>query len=188
MTKPASRTPSPERLQELVDKQDIFDCIVRLNRGADRADRDLFLSAFHPDAIADVGYFVGGRDALWEVSTQLGVNAASEHHYVLNQTCDVDGDTAHAETYFLYVQKTLAGEAWAAGGRYIDRFEWREDGGWRIIFRYNNIEWFGGLNAGAELFTDIADIHANGVPSRSKDDPSYRRPLVNRRKLTEPAA
>jgi len=30
-------------------------------------------------------------------------------------------------------------------------------------------------------FADVPEIHGNGVPSRSKNDPSYQRPLVNRR-------
>ena len=30
-------------------------------------------------------------------------------------------------------------------------------------------------------FADVPDIHGNGAPARSKDDPSYQRPLVNRR-------
>jgi hypothetical protein len=30
-------------------------------------------------------------------------------------------------------------------------------------------------------FAEVADIHGNGAPSRSLADPSYLRPLVNRR-------
>ncbi len=30
-------------------------------------------------------------------------------------------------------------------------------------------------------FADVPDIHVNGAPTRSKDDPSYQRPLTNRR-------
>jgi hypothetical protein len=30
-------------------------------------------------------------------------------------------------------------------------------------------------------FADVPDIHGNGAPSRSKDDPSYQRPLSNSR-------
>ena len=38
------------RIQHLLDRQDITDCLTRFSRGMDRFDRDLFLSAFHPDA------------------------------------------------------------------------------------------------------------------------------------------
>jgi len=30
-------------------------------------------------------------------------------------------------------------------------------------------------------FASVPDIHGNGAPSRSTGDPSYQRPLVNRR-------
>jgi hypothetical protein len=32
-----------------------------------------------------------------------------------------------------------------------------------------------------------ADVHLNGAASRSKEDPSYRQPLTNRRKIRFPA-
>jgi hypothetical protein len=37
-------------------------------------------------------------------------------------------------------------------------------------------------------FADVPDIHGNGAPARGKDDPSYRRPLVNRRQEQIPSA
>ena len=30
-------------------------------------------------------------------------------------------------------------------------------------------------------FAEVPDIHVNGAASRSKEDPSYRRPLTNKR-------
>jgi hypothetical protein len=36
-------------------------------------------------------------------------------------------------------------------------------------------------------FADIPDIHLDGVPSRSQDDPSYRRPLTSTRKSLTPS-
>ncbi len=38
------------RFERLLNRQDITDCLTRFCRGIDRFDRDLFLSAFHPDA------------------------------------------------------------------------------------------------------------------------------------------
>jgi hypothetical protein len=186
MTTTTSRTPSAERLQLLVDRQDILDCLVRVNRGADRSDRELFLSAFHPDAIIDVGYFVGGPEQLYDYSFALGANTRCEHHYLLNQTCDVDGDAAHAESYFIYVATPPDGPSWACGGRYIDRFE-RHDTGWKVVCRQNNIEWSGMLGAAPLPFAEVLDLHANGAPSRNRQDPSYRRPFTNRRARQIPA-
>jgi hypothetical protein len=37
-------------------------------------------------------------------------------------------------------------------------------------------------------FADVADIAANGLPARDHSDPSYQRPLTNRREVTDPLA
>jgi len=47
--------------------------------------------------------------------------------------------------------------------------------------RTNVIEWSGLVPTMPLPFAHVPDIHANGAPSRSKADPSYFRPLVNRR-------
>lgn len=37
------------RLERLLDKQDILECLTRFSRGMDRFDKALYLSAFWPD-------------------------------------------------------------------------------------------------------------------------------------------
>ena len=63
--------PQAARLAQLLDRQDILDCLIRFSRGMDRFDRDIFLSAFHPDAIIAAGEFVGGPVALYDWARQL---------------------------------------------------------------------------------------------------------------------
>ena len=58
------------RLIHLIDRQDILDCLTRFSRGMDRFDRELFLSAFHPDAFIAAGDFVGGPEALYRVGVR----------------------------------------------------------------------------------------------------------------------
>jgi hypothetical protein len=65
------------------------------------------------------------------------------------------------------------------GGRYFNRLE-RRTGAWRIVVRTNVIEWSGMAPTMPLPVADVPDIHGNGLPSRSKNDPSYQRPLVNR--------
>ena len=43
-------------VRELKDRQEIYDCIMRYCRGIDRLDRDMLLSAYHPDAVDAVSY------------------------------------------------------------------------------------------------------------------------------------
>ncbi len=170
-----------ERLSRLLDRQDITDCLTRFSRGMDRFDRELFLSAFHPDAIIAAGSFVGGPDALYDwASSMHEAGQVATHHNLLNQSCEIAGDTAHTETYYLFVGRNRDETNWTAGGRYLDRLE-RRDGAWRIAFRTNAIEWAGLVPSLPLPFADVPDLHGNGAPSRSPDDPSYRRPLVNLR-------
>ena len=49
------------RLEQLLDKQDIIECLGRFSRGMDRFDREIYLSAFHPDAVMAAGPFVGAE-------------------------------------------------------------------------------------------------------------------------------
>ena len=175
------------RLEQLADRQDILDCLTRFSRGMDRLDRDLFLSAFHADATIAAGSFVGGPVDLWVWSSAMHeAGQVATHHNLLNVTCDVNGDTAHTETYYLFVGRNRDESNWIAGGRYIDRLE-RRDGAWKIALRTNAIEWSGVVPTMPIPFADVPDIHVNGAPSRSKDDPSYQRPLTNRREKNIPS-
>lgn len=174
------------RLEHMLERQDILDCMLRFSRGMDRFDRELFLSAFHSDAVIAAGDFVGGPLALYDwASTLHDRGQVATHHNLLNHTCDIDGDVAHTETYYLFVGRNRDDSNWIAGGRYIDRLE-RRDGAWKIALRTNAIEWSGIVPTLPIPFAQVPDINVNGAPSRSKEDPSYRRPLTNKRKLNIP--
>ena len=175
------------RLQSLAARQDILDCLNRFSRGMDRFDRELFLSAFHSDATIAAGVFVGTPAALYVWAESLhDQGQRATHHNLLNHTCEIQGDTAHTETYYLFVGRNRDDSNWMAGGRYIDRLE-RRDGIWRIALRTNAIEWSGMVPSTPIPLADVPDINGNGAPARSREDPSYQRPLVNRRTPHNPA-
>lgn len=177
------------RLEELLDRQDIFDAIKRVSRGIDRFDRELFLSGYHPDAIIDAGELVNTPDVVYENGRALHeAGQSATLHMLTNHTCEIDGDVAHTETYWLYTGRNRDGTNWVAAGRYADRLE-RRNGEWRIAFRQTLIEWSGTIPATTSPLFELApdsDAHLNGAPSRSKDDPTYRRPLINKRRLQVP--
>jgi hypothetical protein len=174
------------RLELLLARQDILDCLIRFSRGMDRFDRALFLSAFHPDAVIAAGEFVGGPEHLYDWARDLHEQGQSAtHHNLLNHSCELDGDTAHTETYYLFVGRNRDETNWLAGGRYIDRLQ-RRDGEWKIALRTNAIEWSGVVPTMAIPFAEVAGIHLNGAPARSKEDLSYLRPLTNRRERNFP--
>src|SRR6185312_277026 len=107
------------------------------------------------------------------------------HHNLLNVTYDIRGQEAHTETYYLFVARNRDESNWIAGGRYLDRLE-KRDGAWKIALRTNVIEWSGIVPTMALPFADVADIGGNGVSARDRSDPSYQRPLVNRRAAHDP--
>lgn len=183
-----SNTPLPPELQQLVDRQQIYDCIVRYCSGVDRFDRDMVKGVYHPDAMDDHGSFVGTVDEF--IDWAFAYHAKYQHshkHYVLNHRCELEGDTAHTETYWIFSGKNQIGPGLTlSGGRYLDRFE-KRNGTWAIAARKCVIEWNGALGE-FPLPQEALDAYAaTGVPLRDKNDPSYQRPLtITRSKFVLP--
>jgi hypothetical protein len=167
------------KLQKLVDRQEILDCLTRYCRGVDRFDRELLLSAYHADATDDHGVFVGNpaQFADW-VFNAHGTGQKRTNHVIANHTCEIDGDTAHAETYCVYFGWNRDDSIDVVGNRYIDRFE-RRRGEWRIADRICMVEWHGGLSTSTSpaVHASMAELMANAPNLRNKSDASYQRPL-----------
>lgn len=170
-----------KRIDELLDKQDILETLARFSRGMDRFDKDTYLSAFWDDAEMAAGPFVGSAADCWDWAIPMHeTGQVLTHHALLQTTIDLDGDTAHTETYYQFVGRNRDESLWIAGGRYIDRLE-KRGGQWKIALRTNVIEWGCVPTPMPIPFADVTDIALNGTSSRSPADPSYQRPLTNRR-------
>jgi hypothetical protein len=176
---------------ELADRQAIRDVLMAYSRGIDRLDRKLLISLYHEDAIDDHGVFVGTREefADWAIAMHTATHL-SHQHCIFNVTCDLDGDVAHTETYYMFVGMNRTGTPMAmSGGRYIDRLE-KRDGRWAIAARVCVRDW-----APLEEIPKVMDQAAMTVvknlseqtkqlmrtgsqPSRDRSDVSYQRPLT----------
>lgn len=181
-----------EMITELWDREQIRQCLHRYARGVDRFDRELIKSAFHPDALDEHGKFVGTPDEFVDWALDMHERAQLSHqHCLLNHWCDLDGDTAHAETYFMFTAMNRKGKPLTiGGGRYIDRLE-KRNGEWRIAARVTLRDW-----SNLEHIPDIDDLstmtstaaslseaerafmNAGRGPVRGPTDPSYDRPLT----------
>jgi hypothetical protein len=96
-----------DRVGYLLDRLDIYDCLVRYTRGLDRHDSDLIASAFWPDAQVNYGtLFSGLRDEFVAWANELESQNEYHAHHIGTQTVDLDGDIAHVETYVLYIVRT----------------------------------------------------------------------------------
>ena len=125
-----------EQAARLVDLEIIRSQLVKYCRAIDRLDRKLLLEVYHPDAIDDHAIFIGIASdfADWVMDYQSRWFSRTQH-IVTNMTCEVDGDVAHCDTYWLAANTGKDGAAYPlASGRYIDRFE-RRNGEWRIAAR-----------------------------------------------------
>ena len=172
------------RLQEMVDRADIHDCMMRYARGIDRHDRELLRSAYHDGAIDDHVGFVGVVDDFIDWALAYHGTQTRYQHYLLNHTVDIDGDEAHAETYYFFVgtDREPPNHMTISGGRYIDRLE-RRDGRWAIVDRVCLVEFMGESQS---LLTEEAIAMVPGTRTARHDttDPSYDRPLVASRLVT----
>lgn len=188
-------TPSMEELAVVIDdmqnRSAIWQCLLRYARGVDRFDRELILSAFHSDAIDDHGKFVGGPEQFVEWAIGQHTKAHLGHlHNLFNHTCDLDGDVAHTETYFMFAAMNREGVPLILnGGRYLDRLEKRA-GEWRIAYRTCIREWglmderpdpedLSSFTSTRAYLSDELRAFMNGGagPRRNNTDLSYQRPL-----------
>jgi hypothetical protein len=164
-------------LGALLDKEAIRECFLRYMRGIDRIDVDLIKSAFHEDAIdnhtRDVRGSIGDMLAWWLPQQP---DREATQHFVTNQTIDLDGDTAHVESYFfVFIKQKSETNGALIGGRYADRFE-RRSGQWKIALRVVLPEWL----ADADAKSTQRVSQSGAIPgTRDRSDPSYQRPLRN---------
>jgi hypothetical protein len=159
----------------LLDKQDIYEVVCRFCRGADRLDRELMLSCYHPGAL----YHYAGYDGTVEGSFEWGWDWLSgldgTMHTIGNHLIEVNGDKALSETYVNSYHwgtpRSDPNKNYRTGTRYIDRFE-RRNGEWRIAERWM-------LRAFARSETDAGELsvpdEVNNWPKSKRDrtDPIY---------------
>lgn len=167
-----------EAIRELVARQRIWDCLLRYTRGVDRLDRELLLSGFAEHALIDQGSFKGGRIAY--ADWVLGYHADNQlqtQHLMNNHYCEIDGETAHAETYIAYFGSNPTGKESFAVGRYLDRLQWIA-GEWLITDRVCTTEGTTDFEKNGLLEQIMVPPGSLATPRRDKSDPSYLRPLI----------
>jgi hypothetical protein len=127
-------------LAGLLDRQAIYDVVVRYCRAIDRVDMDLLRSCYHPGAIHQgAGEAQSIESFIASAERGLRGKFSGTSHFVSNHLAEIAGDRAVAETYVL-------AQHWGepiedatvnfnTGSRYLDVFERRADSGWRITER-----------------------------------------------------
>lgn len=161
----------------LLDRIAIMDCIARHARGCDRHDVDLICSAYHDDGVDEHGFTInpGPEYGDWANATHTATSLVHTHN-ITTHTCEIDGDTAHAESYVIVVLLGRDGRsAQFISGRYLDRLE-RGNGHWRIAVRRSTVEvmFLADASVLQSSFFKQAGYYAG---TRDRSDLSYERPL-----------
>lgn len=165
------------QVQNLVDRQAIFDCIKRNSRGNDRFDIELVTSSYHSDGLHDLGQKqVSGREYGEHANNAHAMLFDATLHNVTMYACEIDGDVAHAESYSLGLFLDKGGDtSRVLAGRYVDRLE-KRDGEWRIALRRATVEV---ALEGKAVLPNGKVLPGSGYlrGNRDKNDLSYERPL-----------
>ncbi|HTV96202.1 MAG TPA: nuclear transport factor 2 family protein [Steroidobacteraceae bacterium] len=166
------------KIQYLTDRTAILDCIARNARGCDRHDRELLASSYHDDGTDEHGYEVNPGARYPDYANKVHA-AGSMHnmHNITTHTCEIDGDTAHCESYVIGLFLNTDGKsARLIAGRYVDRLE-RREGEWKIALRRSTVEVLMTGDASIlslPLFTKLGYLRG----TRDERDVSYQRPLT----------
>lgn len=161
----------------LKDRLAILDVVQTHARGHDRFDSELLTDAYHPDGIDEHGAAVNAGPVYAEWANAVHEHGALVHlHNITTHNCEIDGDTAHAESYVLVGLLNHDGESVRfINGRYVDRLE-KRDGAWKIALRRCTLDF---LISGDASLLKSPYIKAGGyiTPKRDRSDVSYQRPL-----------
>jgi hypothetical protein len=131
-------------LDGLIDRVEIHDLAVRYCRAVDRREWAVLPTLYHADAHNIYGPGFSGSPAdfvSWLRGQVTGLEATA--HYLLNTSYRFDGNYAEGELYFIAYHRTSSPERRElfVAGRYLDRYERRHDGPWKIAKRTLVWDW-----------------------------------------------
>ena len=131
------------KLQEVADKQDIYEVLTRYSHGVDRCDLEMLKSAYWPDGTDDHGTFSGNAMEFCEGLIPPLKGMKQTMHNIGSHLIDLRGDEAKVQSYCVAYHQ-LAGPdgdiEMVVGGRYLDRMT-KRDGEWRIQERVYVMDW-----------------------------------------------
>jgi len=131
-------------LHELADREAIRECLYRYSRGVDRLDADMMRSAYWPDAIDTHLDFKGNAEQFIAWAFPIMNTMDQTMHMIGNVLITIRGNRADVESYFYGYHRLTKDDRKVdviGSGRYLDRFEPREDE-WRIAERLVMTDWF----------------------------------------------
>ncbi len=165
------------RLRDLLDRDAIRQVVHRNARALDRLDNQLALSCYWPEAIDDHNHFVGSPQGFVAYANQVTLSFASCQHGLLTHNCELAGDDAFSETYYIFTGVLADPPHFMSTGRYVDHFQ-RRAGEWRILNRVTIVDGQYELPK-SSVGAGLPPAYGPGEKPVSLDssDVSYQRPL-----------
>lgn len=158
---------------ELIDRLAIQDVLAVYCRGIDRLEPAKVAEAYWPDAIDDHGIFHGvATEFVPFIMHYMPEHYSGTQHCLGQSYVELDGDTAHAETYFKSQHRLRSDPNRIEGvdGRYVDVLKKRE-GVWKVFRRVVVIDFMREYDAGVALSSDIPGLTFGLY---NPEDASYR--------------
>ncbi|SMY16664.1 nuclear transport factor 2 family protein [Photobacterium aquimaris] len=169
-----------QKLQVLLDKQDITEVMYRFARALDRVDGALMKNTYWEDAIEEhqdpifpeLFFYNDNAHKFVEPAMEGFKQLKATQHRISNPLIEVNGDSATAEcyvwAYHLHEENGVDKEG-ILGGRHQFLFERRNDT-WKIKHRSTIFDWNQNQNATA-IWSEKYDDKYKG--KRDKSDESY---------------
>jgi len=135
----ATKAMKHKKIDELLDREAIRDCLYRYCRGIDRADEAALRSSYWPDAHDNHGAYSGSAEGFVEFALGVFKTGPRNIHQITNVLIEfISPAEAAVESYFAALQRAPDGAGTLRQalicGRYCDLFQ-KRGGDWRIAER-----------------------------------------------------
>ncbi len=162
------------QVQQLMAREAVRARMLSVARAYDRLDRELMLEQFWPDATVDYGVFYqGGILGFIDVAMSFQGAMRDTQHLLGNIAVQVEGNTAHAESYVHAYHVTKEDGALVqliVGARYLSRFAYRQEE-WRITYQTEVLDWGRRLPIAEQWFEQNREMPKG---RRDRSDLSYQ--------------
>lgn len=123
-----------QKLQQLVDKEEIRALMSSYCHGIDKKDEALFMSIWADDGVYELPRGqTAGIEGVRQLVQKVWREVPKCHHHITNPLIDVKGDTAEARTDVTYYRQTADGVLQLLSGMYAFAFA-RTPAGWKIRY------------------------------------------------------
>ncbi|HUN79993.1 MAG TPA: nuclear transport factor 2 family protein [Phycisphaerae bacterium] len=138
-------TPDESKLELVLDRIAIEDCLHRYCHAVDRCDPDLLRGVYWPEATDDHIFWRGKAEAFVEFCMPILKSRDQTMHSISNILIRIEGHEARVQSYYLAYerlrQKNGTPNDVVMAGRYLDRME-KRGAEWRIADRKVVMDWW----------------------------------------------